>query len=135
MYDSNMSVAINKLYYNTRALALKSMAFGLRLMPFRVSLISLLGFMLGLANMFFSFKHWRAVTRFASLVDARPPAILYVPRYYIQRAKDRLWTELLFEAPKELLHYIKIEGACPLGASCKRRNRSDNHRRAHRASL
>lgn len=102
---------------NAKYLVLRVLTLSVRAAPFRLALLQALGVMLGLVELVLHVKDWRSLARFAALPPIARPAWSFVFRFFVQRAVDRLWTAVFYDASPQLGRHVVVENPNVLKAA------------------
>jgi len=112
------AITSKAIIINIKFLLIKIACLLIRVAPFKVIFIEMLGMMKGLATLCVRIHEWQNITRFARLIGRPETAVLIVFKYYLQKGIDQVWETVLFEIPS-LKKYIFIENKELLKKSIK----------------
>jgi len=94
---------------NVHCLVAKTTAAFVRILPFRVQIIELIGLVRGTMLMLFEIGQWGRIARFARASESTVSGWAFIVRHYIRRGEDCTWTNLYYEMPAVLGKHIDVE--------------------------
>lgn len=81
----------------------------IKVLPCKIFLLKVLGYVSGLITMFLNINCWKPIINFAKHTGSTMPGWIYVLRYYLQNGLDKTWTHIYYEAAPSLGKYIRFE--------------------------
>ena len=112
---------LKAIVINVKFFIIKTAALFIRVTPFRIFFIKILGLIKGFATLCVRVPEWPKITRFARHIGRPESAVLIVLKYYLQKGIDQIWESVLYEIPS-LKKYIIVENKDLLDKSMKRGN-------------
>jgi lauroyl/myristoyl acyltransferase len=112
---------LKAIIINVKFFIIKTVALFIRITPFRIFFIELLGLMKGFATLCVRIPEWPKITRFARHIGRPEAAVLIVLKYYLQKGIDQIWESVLYEI-SSLKKYIVVEKKDLLEKSMKKGN-------------
>lgn len=112
---------LKAIIINIKFFIIKTAALFIRVTPFRIVFIEILGLIKGFATLCVRIPEWPRITRFASHIGRPESAVLVVLKYYLQKGIDQIWESVLYEIPS-LEKYIVVENKNLLEQSMKKGN-------------
>lgn len=112
---------LKAIIINSKFFIVKAVALFIRVTPFRIFFIEILGLIKGFATLCARVPEWPKITRFARHIGRSESAVLIVLKYYLQKGIDQIWESVLYEIPS-LKKYIIVENKDLLEKSMKKGN-------------
>lgn len=102
--------------YNAGLIATRLAAAAIGVFPDRSFAVGLLSLPYGALKMLRGVSKWKYLARFAVLIDARMPALLFAPWFFIREAENVLWAKAMHETAGTAARHVEFEGTGPLKA-------------------